>query len=250
MLALDQISARKSPRPCAANGTQVPPLAHFHAPAIAVKNGKPYISGITGMTNSSVYRNATCTDWNGTEKIAKEGVPMHIQANQSVRMFLKCVHIFSVCVWIGGGLAVLVLLYNDKQTSNGDELFAYNHAIKSIDDYLIKPAAIGTFTSGALICLLTNWGLTKHRWIIVKWAVTLAAIAFGALFLGPWLKELSTITGMDRLAVFDDNGYFRAYHLGVVFGFVQTAVLLFLVLISIFKPAFVTGKNGMAGTKP
>lgn len=174
---------------------------------------------------------------------------MLIHANQSVRMLLKCVHIFSVCVWIGGGLAVLVLLYNDKQTSNGDELFAYNHAIKSIDDFLIKPSAVSAFASGALICMLTNLGLTKHRWIIAKWAITLAAIGFGAVFLGPWLKELSTITGLDRMAVFDDGGYFRTYRLGVAFGFAQTGVLLILVLISIFKPSLGAGKNGMASTK-
>lgn len=161
---------------------------------------------------------------------------MLIHVNQVVRMFLKYVHIFSVSVWIGGGLAVLVLLYNDRQAGNGDELFAFNYAIKSIDDYLIKPAAIGTAVSGALICLFTNWGLTRHRWIIAKWAVTLAAIVFGALFLGPWLKELSTIADTDRLAVFNDNSYFRIYHLGVVFGVLQTAVLLGLVLISIVKP--------------
>ena len=173
---------------------------------------------------------------------------MLVHANQSMRMILKCLHVFSVSVWIGGGLAVLVLLYNDRQTSNGDELFAFNYAIKSIDDYLIKPSAIGTFASGALICLFTNWGLTRHRWIIAKWAVTLSAIAFGALFLGPWLKALSTITGTDRLAVFDDYGYFRTYHLGVTFGLLQTGVLLVLVLISIFKPSL--GRSGMVGSKP
>lgn len=175
---------------------------------------------------------------------------MLIHANQSVRMLLKCVHIFSVCVWIGGGLAVLVLLYNDKQTSNGDELFAYNHAIKSIDNFLIKPSAVGAFASGTLICLLTNLGLTKHRWIIAKWAITLAAIGFGALFLGPWLKDLSTITGLDRMAVFDDSGYFHTYQLGVAFGLLQTGVLLVLVLISIFKPSLGAGRNVMGSTKP
>lgn len=163
---------------------------------------------------------------------------MLIHANHPLRMFLKCAHIFSVCVWIGGGLAVLVLLYNDKQSSNGDELFAYNNAIKSIDDCLIKPSAIGTLVSGVLICILTNWGLTRHRWIMAKWTLTLAAIAFGALFLGPWLKDLSTITGMDPLGAFFDSGYLRTYRLGVVFGLAQTAMLLFLVLISIVKPEF------------
>lgn len=177
------------------------------------------------------------------------GFSMLIHANQSVRMLLKCIHIFSVCVWIGGGLAVLVLLYNDKQTSNGDELFAYNYAIKSIDDFLIKPSAVGAFASGVLICLLTNLGLTKHRWIIAKWTMTLAAIGFGALFLGPWLKELSTITGLDRMAVFDDSGYFHTYRLVVAFGFAQTGLLLVLVLISIFKPNLGAVSNDIASRK-
>lgn len=168
---------------------------------------------------------------------------MLIHANQTARMLLKCVHIFSVCVWIGGGLAVLVLLYNDQQTSNGDEVFAFNLAIKSIDDCLIKPAALGTFTSGALLCLLTGWGLTRHRWIIAKWAVTLAAIAFGALLLGPRLGELATIADMDRLGVLNDDGYSHIYMLGVVFGLVQTTVLILLVIISTFKPGLGTGKG-------
>lgn len=175
---------------------------------------------------------------------------MQNQTNHQVQLLIKCVHIFSVCVWIGAGFAVLVLLYNDRQTSNGDELFAYNHAIKSIDDFLIKPAAVGAFISGAMLCLLTRWGLTKHRWIIAKWTITLAAITFGALCLGPWLKALSTITGMDRLAVFDDNWYFHTYHLGVTFGLVQTAVLLFLVLVSILKPSFGAGKKGLVNPRP
>ncbi len=174
---------------------------------------------------------------------------MQSQTNHQFQLFIKCLHIFSVCVWIGGGFAVLVLLYNDRQTSNGDELFAYNNAIKSIDDFLIKPAAIGTLASGTLLCLLTKWGLTRHRWIIAKWVGTLAAMVFGVVFLGPWLKALSTINGMDRLAVFDDNWYFRTYHLGVVFGLMQTALLLILVLISIVKPSLGTGGKGIVPTR-
>lgn len=56
------------------------------------------------------------------------------------------------------------------------------------------------------------------------------------MFLGPWLQDLSEITGLNRLAVFDNLAYVQTYRLGVIFGVAQMVVLLVLVLISIFKP--------------
>ena len=166
-----------------------------------------------------------------------------LQGHQLARQTLKCIHITAVCIWVGGGLAVLVLLNNDRLTRNGDELFAFNHAIMAMDDCLIEPAAVGSSLSGVLLCLLTNWGLFRHRWVIVKGLLTLTAILFGAFFLGPWLQELSTMTAANRLAVFDDGDYFRTYRLGVIAAILQTVLLLGLVLISIVKPDFGL-KNG------
>ena len=161
---------------------------------------------------------------------------MQKQEQRLTSMALKYVHTTAVSIWIGGGLAVLVLLYRDRLTRNGDELFALNYAIAAIDDFLIKPAAATTFMSGVMICLLTNWRVFRHRWIIVKLVLTLGALVFGAICLGPWLKELSRITAADRLAVLDDGGYYRAYRLGATSAVLQSALLFVLVLISIFKP--------------
>jgi hypothetical protein len=147
-------------------------------------------------------------------------------------------HLLSVSVWTGGGMAVLVLLYGDRQSCSGEELSAYNHAIQSIDDHLIKPAAAGTLGSGSLLCFLSSWGVLRHRWIIVKWSITLAAIAFGGTCLGPWFRELAAYGGIDGLAANESSGYQRLYHLGVLFGSLQTGVLLFLVLVSILKPDY------------
>ena len=161
---------------------------------------------------------------------------MQLLASHPLRMTIRFMHILAVCLWSGGGMAVLVLLYDDRQTVNGNELSAFNHAIQSIDDYLIKPAAAGALVSGSLLCCLSNWGIIRHRWIIVKWSITLAAIAFGATCLGPWFRELAAFNGGDLLAGDQGNDYRRLYRLGVVFGSLQTAVLLLLVLISIVKP--------------
>jgi hypothetical protein len=174
---------------------------------------------------------------------------MQLLTNHSLRMTLKFVHLLAVCIWTGGGMTVLVLLYDDRQACSSSELSAFNLAIRSIDDYLIKPAAAGTLVSGTLLCLLGNWGLMRHRWIIAKWTITLAAIAFGAVCLGPWFRELAIVSGGDNPAVYGESGYQRLYRLGVLFGTLQTAVLLFLVLISIVKPDFRPGRNTAADKK-
>ncbi|WP_052263230.1 DUF2269 family protein [Geobacter pickeringii] len=161
---------------------------------------------------------------------------MQFQAGQQTRLLLKYIHTLSAMMWIGGAQAILVLLYKDRQAANGDELFAFNDAIRTIDNWLIAPGVAGTIASGGLICLVTNWGFLRHRWVVVKWVVTAVATLFGVVFLGPWFQELAELAGLNRLAVFDSWAYARTYQLGVSFGIAQTAVLVVLMLISIFKP--------------
>lgn len=175
---------------------------------------------------------------------------MQILATHQSRMLLRFLHILAVCIWTGGGMAVLVLLYDDRQSCSGDELSAYNHAIRSIDDYLIKPAAAGTLISGALLCLLGNRGLLRQSWVMVKCLVTVAAIIFGAFCLGPWFRELAAFGRIDTLSAHAAGSYQRLFHLGVVFGSVQTAVLLVLVLVSILKPDFGWRGPGRWGRLP
>ncbi len=172
---------------------------------------------------------------------------MQNRGERLTRMALKYIHTTAASVWLGSGLAVLVLLRHDRLTGNGDELFALNHAITSIDDLLIEPAAAGTFASGAILCLLGKWGVFRHRWIAAKLALTLAAIVFGILCLGPWLKQLSLICATERLAVFDDWGYARTYRHAAISGILQTALLFALALISICKPSFAIRKNTTSG---
>lgn len=161
---------------------------------------------------------------------------MRYQASPQTRLLLKYIHTFSAMMWIGGAQAILILLYKDRLATNGDELFAVNDAIRSLDNWLIGPGVAGSVMSGALISLTTHWGFFRHRWVAVKWVVTLVATFFGIVFLGPWLQELSEIAGLNRLAAFDNLAYVQTYRLGVAFGVAQMVVLLFLVLIPIFKP--------------
>lgn len=168
---------------------------------------------------------------------------IHILAGHQFKLLVKTVHMIAACAWLGGGLAVLVLLKNSSQTNNGDELFALNHTITSIDDLLIRPAAALSLGSGALLCLISQWGVAKYRWIIFKWVATFAAVLFGSLYLEPLMKELAMYSDMFRDEAMQNSTYRFAFHAGVVTGFLQTAVLLLLLLVSVLKPSLGTASS-------
>lgn len=162
---------------------------------------------------------------------------MHVLPKyRRLRVLLKYLHIIASCIWLGAGFSVMVLLFLNRRATTADQLFALNSGIKYLDDYLIIPAAGGSLLSGFVICVIANLGVTTCRWVVTKWTITLAASLFGAVCLAPWMKRLTALCSGSSSAVFSDPNYWRAYHLDVAFGTLQTAVLLYLMLISVLKP--------------
>lgn len=168
---------------------------------------------------------------------------MHFMVGHQFKLLVKTVHMVAACAWLGAGLAVLVLLKNGSQTNNGDELFALNHTITSIDDLLIKPAAALSLGSGVLLCLISQWGVAKYRWIVFKWVATFAAILFGSLYLEPLMKELAMYSDMFRDEAMQNSTYRFVFHVGVVTGLLQTAVLFLLLFVSVLKPSLGTAPS-------
>jgi len=79
---------------------------------------------------------------------------------------------FFISSWQTHGLPqdyALILHSFFLKTSNPNTLLGITLTLKFIDDYILMPCAIGTFITGLLYSLLTNWGWFKHNWITVKW---------------------------------------------------------------------------------
>jgi len=100
------------------------------------------------------------------------------------RLWLKGLHLFLICAWLGAGISMILLGFAKQQTTNGDELYAINAAIKLIDDFIVIPAAMGTLLTGLLFSLFTNWRFAKFYcrqmvygnrantfWHFLPWAV-------------------------------------------------------------------------------
>jgi len=158
---------------------------------------------------------------------------------------LKGLHLIAVACWIGGGVA-LVLLYFLKPGAgpNDGVLYGINQAAHHVDTWVVVvPGAFGCLFTGLAYSLFTGWGFFRHGWIILKWAVTLGAIVFGTICLGPWERGMMDISGRLGMAALGDPAYLRDEWLNLTWGAAQVALLMAVVFISIFKPWKNLGKR-------
>ncbi|MDL2226898.1 hypothetical protein LJB86_04510, partial [Deltaproteobacteria bacterium OttesenSCG-928-M10] len=150
---------------------------------------------------------------------------------------LKCFHLVTACCWLGGAFSLSVLNVNNAAAASEGVLYGLNIASHLVDMWVVVAAgAMGCLVTGLLYSLLSGWGFIRHKWVVLKWVLTIAAILSGTFFLGVWeqnMLELSRDLGPDSLS---DPGYLaiKAKHLQL--STIQICALLFMVIISVFKP--------------
>ena len=147
---------------------------------------------------------------------------------------LKSCHLIFVMIWVVGVITMGVISLSNPQS--GDELYMSFHITRFVDDFLVIPGAILTTFTGIIYGAFTNWGFFKHRWIIVKWIISLTVIIVGTFIFSPWLDTCLEISDKLRDAAIANPDVL--HYSGLIFSatVVQSAVLLFLVVISVFKP--------------
>lgn len=149
--------------------------------------------------------------------------------------WLKTIHLFTVCMWVGGAVSLLLIFFLSSP-ANGDELYGINLSMKMVDDFAIIPGALGNIVIGIIYGIWTGWGFFRHRWITVKWILTILQALFGTFFLGPWLNSNVAIAYRLRDAAFTDPEFLYNQQMNSIFGIIQLLLLLVMVWISVFKP--------------
>lgn len=141
---------------------------------------------------------------------------------------LKVIHIAFACLWLGGAASTLLL----RSAIVGDApevLHQLAISLAIVDDWAIIPGAMGCLFTGLVYGIWSNWGFFRHRWITVKWVLTIFMILFGTFYMGPRVSANvenfnDTVTYWQNLA---DN---------FVAGIIQLTMLLLVVIISVYKP--------------
>ncbi|MGB3655934.1 MAG: hypothetical protein WBA41_32625 [Rivularia sp. (in: cyanobacteria)] len=156
--------------------------------------------------------------------------------NVKQKQWLITLHVVFAAMWFGTALCMIAIALMNRNTSNGDELYAINSVMKLLDDVVIIPSAILSLLSGALLCWLTIWGFFKHYWVIAKWIGTVTLIVSGTIWLGPWTNAMTAISAESRLQALQNPLYVFDQKAVLIGAIAQTSALLFIIAISEVKP--------------
>lgn len=152
------------------------------------------------------------------------------------RNWLLSLHIASGGVWFGTALCSVALALSFRSLNDREGLYGINIARNLLGEFVIIPSAILSILTGVLLCAFTNWGFFKHFWVMVKQLVTLLLIVIGSVWLGPWTKEMTTISAAMRSHSWQNSHYLSLQNAVILGGALQTLALLLIIAISTIKP--------------
>lgn len=151
------------------------------------------------------------------------------------KQWLKSIHLIVSVIWIGAAVSMNVLRFAWVPTSDGD-LYAVDHAIAVIDNWVVVPAAWGSLLTGLFESWLTSWGFFKFRWVTLKWIATVAMMVYAPIFLAQWDRSIEAISRVEGLAALQNPVYLQYRLLYTISGVSFIALLCALSLISTLKP--------------
>ena len=99
---------------------------------------------------------------------------------------------------------------------------------------VVQPLAVVALVTGVILSLGTKWGLFQHTWIVVKLALTVAAILNGMLNLGPAVQRAIALTAGASAASTPDLGTTALVAMAVPG--VNVLMLGAATAISVYKP--------------
>lgn len=147
---------------------------------------------------------------------------------------LRTLHLIFVMLWTVGVIAMAILLLMNAQS--GDELFMKYKAVRFIDDLIVIPTATITVLIGILYGIKSNWGFFKHKWITVKWIVSIIVIIVGTFYLSPMLDANLEFSDAQRNLAMNNAEMISRENQIFYCGCISSTILILLIVISVFKP--------------
>lgn len=146
------------------------------------------------------------------------------------RRALLVVHVVVSVGWLGLTLGVLTLGLAGRFSGDAATMRAAYLALGVLGDWLLVPVSLLSLLSGVWLGLGTRWGLLRHRWVLVKLVLTVAAVAATVLALRPRISSAAGDAAQGRLpeaAAATDL---------VVAPSVALALYVFVTAVSVLKP--------------
>ncbi|MCD8237582.1 MAG: DUF2269 family protein [Prevotellaceae bacterium] len=148
---------------------------------------------------------------------------------------LKTIHILLGGTWLGGGLIMTFLLYVAPPTE-AHEMYMRSRDIWLIDYLIVTPAALGIVVTALIYGKYTKWGFFKHRWITLKWILSILMILSGTFIMAPCVD--ANVYPEELIGTYsaDSPAYLSNIHTNMVWGLIQVACLIVVFALSSIKP--------------
>ncbi|CAM5480180.1 membrane protein [Streptomyces xanthochromogenes] len=141
---------------------------------------------------------------------------------RTVRKGWLVAHVAVSVSWLGLTLGLLALGITAYTTDSPAMTDAAYRAMKVFGDWLVLPIALLALVTGVVLSLGTRWGLARHRWVWIKFWLTLVTLCLSAFLLRP------EINGAVAAGVPDTSL--------VAAPIVSSSAYFFMTAISVLKP--------------
>ncbi len=148
---------------------------------------------------------------------------------------LKIVHIACAGTWLSTAITIALVSWL-VSADDHRQVLGIHQTTKFIDDFILIPAANGTWITGLLYSLKTRWGWFRYPWVVVKWTIAVSGIVVGTFVLGPALNTLPETVRLFGSAAFTDPRYQASRSVLLYVGPFQVATLLVACSLSVLKP--------------
>jgi hypothetical protein len=153
----------------------------------------------------------------------------------NLRKFALAVHLTIAVGWIGAVVAYLSLDVTVATSGDASVVRAAWVAMDRIISIVIVPLALGSLLTGLVMALGTRWGLFRHWWVLISFALSLGAT-------GVLLSEARVIG--DSAAVASDPSSSAELLLALPSTLPHSvgglAVLLVVLVLNVYKPRGLT----------
>ncbi|MFI6941592.1 DUF2269 domain-containing protein [Streptomyces sp. NPDC050418] len=151
-----------------------------------------------------------------------------MKLSRPARRATLVVHVTAAAGWLGLTLGLLALAAAAITTDSAATTEAAVRSMRIFADWLVLPLALLTLLSGLLLSFGTKWGLARHRWVYVKFWLTLATTLASVFALRPGVTHNAEIVAAGG-ALPDPTDLI----MGPV---VSLTAYVFMTVISVLKP--------------
>ncbi|MDQ3962341.1 MAG: DUF2269 domain-containing protein [Actinomycetota bacterium] len=150
-----------------------------------------------------------------------------------LRKFALSVHLTFSVGWIGAVLAYLALGMSAATSEDVQTVRSAWTAMELTGWYVIVPLAIASLLTGLIMAFGTKWGLFRHYWVLISFALT----TFATVIL---LLHMPTVTTMADLAQEAEGAELAALGGDLGHPGIGLVVLLVVQVLNLYKPPGLT----------